>query len=449
MNNRMLISRRTLLRGMGAALALPWLEAMGPMTGWAADTKISSAAPNRMAFLYVPNGVNMAEWKPKSEGTLGELPSTLAVLNNHKKDFSVLTGLTADKARANGDGGGDHARALSAYLTGCQPRKTDGTDIRAGVSVDQVAAARLADKTRFGSLEIGTEAGSMAGNCDSGYSCVYSSTMSWRSATQPLPKEVNPKLVFERLFGTGSKAERERRDAQRKSVLDMVKEDFSELNGKLGKSDQRKLDEYFAAVRDLELRIERAANMPEAKAPENFGIPEGVPASYEEHLKIMADLMIAAFQTDSTRVCTYVLANEGSGKAYPFIGVKEGHHDLSHHGKNPEKLAKIAQINHFHMQQFAYVIERMKSIKEGDGTLLDHSMICYGSGNSDGDAHNHDDLPLLMAGRGCGTVTPGRHIVYPKETPINNLWLSMLNRMEIQTQQLGDSTGELKGLLVT
>lgn len=446
MNNRLLISRRTLLRGMGAALALPWLEAMGPMTGWAADTKVSQAAPNRMAFLYVPNGINMADWRPGAEGALTELPKILKPLEAHKQDFSILTGLTADKAFANGDGGGDHARALSAFLTGCQPRKTDGTDIRAGISVDQVAAARLADKTRLASLELGTEAGSMAGNCDSGYSCVYSSTMAWRSATQPLPKEVNPKLVFERMFGSGSKEERVKRDAQRKSVLDLVKEDFSELNGKLGKSDQRKLDEYFSAVRDLELRIERAANMPDLKAPENFALPTGVPASYEEHIRLMGELMILAFQTDATRVCTFVLANEGSGKAYPFIGVKEGHHDLSHHGNSEEKKAKIAEINRFHVTQLAYIVDRMKSIKEGDGTLLDHTMLCYGSGNSDGNRHNHDDLPILVAGKGCGTIKQGRHIVYPNRTPLNNLWLSMLNRMDIQTAQIGDSTGELKNL---
>ncbi|MGV3757247.1 MAG: DUF1552 domain-containing protein [Verrucomicrobiota bacterium] len=442
----MLISRRTLLRGLGASLALPWLEAMGPMTSWAADTKASQAAPNRMAFLYVPNGINMDDWKPGYEGALRDLPKILQPLDAHKQDFSLLTGLTADKAFANGDGGGDHARALSAFLTGCQPRKTDGTDIRAGISVDQVAAARLADKTRLASLELGTEAGSMAGNCDSGYSCVYSSTMAWRSATQPLPKEVNPKLVFERMFGSGSKAERMKRDAQRKSVLDLVKEDFGELNGKLGKSDQRKLDEYFSAVRDLELRIERAANMPDLKAPENFALPAGVPASYEEHIRIMGDLMILAFQTDATRVCTFVLANEGSGKAYPFIGVKEGHHDLSHHGNSAEKKAKIAEINRFHVTQLAYIIERMKSIKEGDGTLLDHTMLCYGSGNSDGNRHNHDDLPILVAGKGCGTIKTGRHVVYPNRTPLNNLWLSMLNRMDLKTQQLGDSTGELQNL---
>jgi hypothetical protein len=446
MNNHLHISRRTLLRGMGAALALPWLEAMGPMTSWGADTKLSQAAPNRMAFLYVPNGINMADWKPGYEGALKDLPKVLQPLESFKQDFSILTGLTADKAFANGDGGGDHARALSAFLTGCQPRKTDGTDIRAGISVDQVAAAQMGDKTRLASLEIGTEAGSMAGNCDSGYSCVYSSTMAWRSATQPLPKEVNPKLVFERLFGSGSKEERAKRDAQRKSVLDLVKEEFSELNGKLGRTDQRKLDEYFSAVRDLELRIERAAKMPDLKAPENFAQPAGIPQSYEEHIRIMGELMVLAFQTDATRICTFVLANEGSGKPYPFIGVKEGHHDLSHHGGSEEKKAKIAQINRFHVTQLAYVIERMKSIKEGDGTLLDHTMLCYGSGNSDGNRHNHDDLPILVAGKGCGTIKTGRHVVYPNRTPLNNLWLSMLNRMDIKTQQLGDSTGELQNL---
>ncbi len=447
MSNRFQISRRMALRGIGATLALPWLEAMGPLDSWASgNTPASKAAPNRMAFLYVPNGKNMVDWTPKNEGELGELPAILEPLAEYKRDFSILTGLTADKARANGDGGGDHARALSAFLTGVQPRKTDGTDIRAGVSVDQVAASRVGEQTRLASLEIGTEAGSMAGNCDSGYSCVYSSTMSWRSATQPLPKEVNPKLVFERLFAAGSAKDRAKRDAQRKSILDLVKEDFSDLNGRLGRNDQRKLDEFASAVRDIELRIERAAKFPEPKAPEGVATPAGIPPTYEEHVRLMADLMVLAFQTDTTRVGTFVIANEGSNKPYPFIGVREGHHDLSHHGNDEAKKAKIAQINRFHTAQLAYILGKLKSVKEGDGTLLDHCMLCYGSGNSDGNAHNHDNLPILLAGRGCGTLTAGRHIVYPKETPLNNLWLAMLNRMEIKVQQLGDSTGELKNI---
>lgn len=447
MKEPLMLSRRTMLRGLGATLALPWLEAMGPLRSWArGDTPANQAAPNRMAFLYVPNGINMADWRPREEGALGELPSILEPLAAHRHDFSILTGLTADKARPNGDGAGDHARALAAFLTGAQPRKTDGTDIRAGISVDQVAAARMADKTRVPSLEIGTEAGSMAGNCDSGYSCVYSSTMSWRSATQPLPKEVNPKLVFERLFGTGSARERARRDAQRKSLIDLVKEDYHDLNGRLGASDQRKLDEYFSAVRDLELRIERAGKLSDPVIPDGVTTPAGIPESYRDHIRIMYDLMVLAFQTDSTRVCTFVIANEGSNKPYPFIGVKEGHHDLSHHGNSDEKKAKIAQINRFHTTQLAYLFDRLKSVKEGDGTLLDHCMIAYGSGNSDGNRHNHDDLPMLLAGRGCGTLQQGRHVVYANDTPLNNLWLSLLNRMELRVHQLGDSTGELPAL---
>jgi hypothetical protein len=440
-----LISRRTVLRGIGAAISLPWLEAMGPLSAWGADTAPAKAAPNRMAVLYVPNGKNMADWTPAAEGAEFELPAILEPLAPVKQELLVLTGLTADKARPHGDGGGDHARALAAFLTGCQPRKTDGTDIRAGVSVDQVAASRVGDQTRLSSLEIGCEQGAMAGNCDSGYSCVYSSTMSWRSATQPLPKEVNPKLVFERLFGGGADPLRAKRDANRKSVLDFIREDSGDLRGKLGATDQRKLDEYFTAIRDIEQRIERAEKMPPVATP-SIAKPQAVPGVYEEHIKLMADLMVLAFQAEVTRVCTFVLANEGSNRAYPFIGVPEGHHDLSHHGNEQKKKDKIRQINTFHVKQLAYLLTKLKSIPEGDGTLLDHCMVAYGSGNSDGNAHNHDNLPILVAGRGCGTLKTGRHIRFAKETPLNNLWLSLLDRMSVKMQTLGDSTGSLAGL---
>lgn len=440
------ISRRTVLRGLGAAVALPWLEAMGPLTGWAnAASAPASAAPNRLAVLYVPNGKNMVDWTPKAEGKDFDLPSILQPLSPVKDDLLVLTGLTADKARANGDGGGDHARALAAFLTGCQPRKTDGTDIRAGTSVDQLAAARIGDQTRLPSLEIGCEQGSMAGNCDSGYSCVYSSTMSWRSATQPLPKEVNPKLVFERLFGNGPDALRAKRDEKRKSVLDFVRDDAGDVRKQLGAGDQRKFDEYLGAVRDIEQRILRAEKLPPVKAPD-FTKPTAIPASYEEHLKLMCDLLVLAFQADVTRVSTFVFANEGSNKPYPFIGVREGHHDLSHHENKAEKKDKIRQINTFHTKQLAYLLTKLKGIKEGDGTLLDHCMIAYGSGNSDGNRHNHDDLPVLVAGKGCGTLKTGRHIRFAKETPLNNLWLSLLDRMSVKVQSLGDSTGALANL---
>jgi hypothetical protein len=445
MNRR--ISRRTVLRGLGVTVALPWLEAMGPVVSWAATTDSKSRpAPNRMAFLYVPNGANMDDWTPKSEGALEELPAILEPLKEHKRDFSVLTGLTADKARSHGDGGGDHARALGAFLTGAQPRKTDGADIRSGISVDQVAASRIGDQTRLPSLEIGCDPSNMSGNCDSGYSCVYSSTMSWRSATQPLPKEVNPQLVFERLFSDDGGKGRAQRDKLRQSVLDFVREDSRDMVQNLGASDKRKVDEYFTAIRDIELRMKRAEKLPPVKTPD-VKLPEGIPASYEEHMRLLCDLVVLAFQADVTRVVTFVLANEGSNKSYPFIGVSEGHHELSHHGNDKTKKQKIRDINRFHVSQLAYLLEKLKGVKEGDGTLLDHAMIAYGSGNSDGDRHNHDNLPIVLAGRGCDTIKSGRHIRYTSETPLNNLWLAMLERMDVKLGKLGDSTGHLKGLL--
>lgn len=439
------VTRRTMLRGVGVSLALPWLEAMGPQLGWADDTRQRDAAPNRMALLYVPNGKNMVDWTPDEDGADFTLKPIMQPLAAHRDKLTVITGLAADGARAHGDGGGDHARALAAFLTGAHPRKTDGTDIRNGISVDQIAASQIGARTRLPSLEVGSEHGAMAGNCDSGYSCVYSATMAWRSATQPLPKEINPKLVFERLFATTPGAAREKRDARRKSILDFVRADSQDLAGKLGAADQRKLDEYFAAVRDIELRIERTAKLPPIPTPD-YPVPAGIPQSYEEHIRLMCDLVVLAFQTDATRVCTFVLANEGSNKPYPFIDVPEGHHDLSHHGNKEEKKAKIRQINIFHASQLAYLLGKLDSVREGDGTLLDHSMVAYGSGNSDGNRHNHDDLPILVAGGGCGTIKTGRHIRLAKETPLSNLWVSLLNRMDVDVAKLGDSTGEVAGL---
>jgi hypothetical protein len=440
------ISRRTMLRGLGVSMALPWLEAMGPLTALASAGEKTKSAPNRVAFLYVPNGKNMEDWTPKAEGILpADLPKILEPLKELKDYFSILTNLTADKARAHGDGGGDHARAMSAFLTGVQPRKTDGADIRVGISVDQIAATRIGDQTRLPSLEIGAEAGAMAGGCDSGYSCVYSSTMSWRSSTQPLPKEVNPKLVFERMFASTKDADALKAKKVRASILDFVREDSKDLGKKLGSHDQRKLDEYFASIRDIEVRIERAEKLPEPKKP-NYTPPSQIPADYQEHLRIMSDLMVLAFQADVTRISTFVFANEGSGKPYPFIGVPEGHHDLSHHGKDAKKKEKIRDINTFHVKQLAYLLNKLKSTPEGDGNLLDHCMIAYGSGNSDGDRHNHDELPILLAGKGGKTIKQGRHVVFPKETPLNNLWLSMLQRMDMNIEQIGDSTGALAGL---
>jgi Protein of unknown function (DUF1552) len=440
------LSRRTVLRGLGTMIALPWLESMGSLTSWAAGAPGKRTAPNRMAFIYVPNGKDMPNWTPSAEGRLGGLPSILSTLGPVKDDILVLTGLTADKARPHGDGGGDHARAMAAFLTGAQPRKTDGTDIRASVSVDQLAASRIGDQTRLASLEIGCEPSAMAGNCDSGYSCVYSSTMSWKTPTQPLPKEVNPKMVFDRLFGSGASAERAHRDASRKSVLDFIREDTRALASRISSSDRQKLGEYFTSIREIEQRTQRLSQMPPVPVPGGAKAPQGIPADYAEHIRLLCDMLVLAFQADVTRVCTFVLANEGSNKSYPDLGVREGHHELSHHGRDAEKIRKIREINKFHVAQLAYLLGKLKSIREGDGTLLDHCMIAYGSGNSDGDRHNHDDLPILLAGRGGGTIRTGRHIRLPRETPVTNLWCSMLERMDVRVPFVGDSTGMLSAL---
>jgi hypothetical protein len=439
------MSRRTVLKGLGASLALPWLEAMGPLAAWANPAPTVQRTPNRVAFLYVPNGIHMQDWTPAEDGAAFTLPRTLEPLQGVKDRLMVLTGLTADKARPHGDGGGDHARAMAAFLTGCQARKTDGSDIRAGISVDQVAAARLADQTRLPSLEIGCDPSAMAGNCDSGYSCVYSSTISWRSATMPVPKLVSPRLVFDRLFGSGPDADRARRERNRRSILDYVRDDVAGLQARLSGNDRRKLEEYLASIRDIEQRIERASRLPEPARP-NLELPANVPTAYQEHIRLLCDLLVLAFQADITRVSTFVLANEGSNRPYPFIEVPEGHHDLSHHQNDARKQAKIAQINRFHVSQLAYLLEKLRSVREADGTLLDHCMIAYGSGNSDGNRHNHDDLPVLLAGGGCGTLRSGRHVRHVRETPLNNLWLSLLDRMGSPVDMLGDSTGRLGDL---
>jgi hypothetical protein len=442
------IKRRTFLRGVGTAIALPMLDAMLPerLARAAEAAAGGKPSPRRLAFCYVPNGAHMRDWKPEEYGKDFELPAILKHLEPVRSDISVLTGLACDKARPNGDGPGDHARAQAAFLTCSQPKKTAGADIKVGISVDQLAADKVGSKTRFASLELGCEKGSQAGNCDSGYSCAYSANMSWRSETTPVPKEVNPKSVFERLFGDGPgdgvASTRAKRDAHRKSVLDFALEDANDLKRRLGIRDQQKLDEYLYAVREVEMRIMSADLVDPAGQP-NITVPAGVPADYAEHLRIMFDLMALAFQSDQTRIATMMLANDGSNRAYNQIGVREGHHDLSHHGRNKEKLEKIGKINQFHMQQFAYFLKRLKTVKEGEGNLLDNSMILYGSGIGDGDRHNHDDLPIVLAGRGGGTLKPGEHVKYKRDTPLANLYVSLLERMEVQVDEFGDSDGRL------
>jgi Protein of unknown function (DUF1552) len=449
------ITRRHVLQGLGTALALPLLDAMNPaMRGLALSGAAAAGEaerpPLRMAFLYAPNGKHMADWTPKATGSDFELPWILEPLAKVKEDLCVLSGLTQQKANANGDGPGDHARALATFLTGKQARKTSGADIRAGVSVDQLAADKLGRFTRFPSLEIGCDAGAQSGNCDSGYSCAYSSNIAWKTETMPLAKEINPKLVFERLFSTGRAGESEQARAKReryeKSVLDFVLEDARGLRTKLGLADQRKLDEYLNSIREIERRIAWAASRRENASPDQVAPPAGIPADYGEHLRLMGDLMALAFQADVTRVATYIFANEGSNRSYAFIDVPEGHHDLSHHGGDEKKHEKIKKINRFHVTQLAYLLEKLKGMKEGEGTLLDNCMIVYGSGIGDGNLHNHNDLPVLLAGRGAGTVKSGRHMAFPDGTPLTNLYLSMLDRAGAERDSLGDSTGRLSEL---
>ncbi|MGE0378275.1 MAG: DUF1552 domain-containing protein [Planctomycetaceae bacterium] len=441
------LSRRTALKGLGVSLAMPWLECMRPARLLAAADSGAAAAPLRMAFLFVPNGVNYGAWTPQRTGYRFDLPSILEPLSNVQDELLVLSGLTHDKGRANGDGPGDHARSASAFLTGAQPRKTSGAEIRSGVSVDQVAAQRVGHLTKFPSLELGCERGRGAGNCDSGYSCAYSSNISWASETTPVGKEVNPRLAFERLFAVGAKSEidesQRRRQALQKSILDYVANDARRLQGSLGHHDQRKLDEYLTGIREIEKRLDRLEHVPETDASIDYRGPEDAPDDYGEHLRLMCDIIVLAFQTDSTRIATFMLANEGSNRAYREIDVPDGHHDLSHHGGDAGKLDKIRRINRFHTTQLAYLLEKMKSIPEGDGTLLDHSMIVYGAGMSDGNAHNNENLPILLAGRGCGAVDTGRHVVYEQETPMTNLFLTMLDQMGAPVEFLGDSTGRL------
>ena len=440
------------MKGIGTAVSLPLLEAMAPSVKLFAATSSGgahgSSHPTRMAFVYVPNGVNMTDWTPKDEGLNFELPYILEPLKPLQKDLQVLSGLAHRKADANGDGPGDHARASATFLTGVQARKTAAVDIRVGVSVDQIAAAKIGKLTRFPSLELGCDKGQQAGSCDSGYSCAYQFNLAWKGDSTPLPPEVDPKLVFDRLFSNGIAGEAEERRARRqlnnKSVLDFVLDDATQLRGKLGATDRRKLDEYLTSVREIEQRIEQAEKF--AAANPDYAQPGGIPREYEQHLRVMLDLLALALQTDTTRIATFMIAHDGSNRAYPFIGIGDGHHDLSHHGGNEEKKKKIARINQFHVQQFAYFLERLKSVREGEGTLLDNCMVVYGSGISDGNAHWHHDLPVILAGKGGGTLTPGRHVRYAKDTPMTNLYLSMLERVGAPVERFGDSTGQLPDL---
>jgi hypothetical protein len=441
---------------MGAAVALPWLEAMSasaPLISSTASAAVRPAIegpPVRMGFLYVPNGMHMPDWKPRGPSeTEFELPKILQPLAAHRKQMNVITGLALDGAESHGDGGGDHARSVAAFLTGAHPRKTHGSEIRNGISVDQVAAQRIGHLTRLKSLELGTEDSASGGDCDTGYSCLYTSNISWRTATSPLGKEVDPAAVFERMFGAskgGAKA-MAAREKKRKSVLDFVLSDAKRLSDDLGINDRRKFDEYLYAVRDIERRLQSSNKLGKREeGVSDFPRPVGVPENYGEHVRLLLDMMTLAFQTDSTRIASFMFANAGSNRSYRNLAISEGHHNISHHGNAYDKQQKISKINQYHASLAAHLIDRLSRIPEGNGSLLDNCMILYGSGISDGNRHSHSDLPIALFGKGGGSIKTGRHIRVRAKTPLTNLYCSMLERVGAPVDKFSDSNGVIREL---
>ena len=436
------ISRRKILRGLGISISLPVLDSLNSK---AFSSQASNDSPKRMAFIYSPNGKNMEKWRPKSLGSDYQLSPTLEPLKDLKSDFQVLSGLDHENATNGGDGAGDHARANATFLTGMRAKKTAGADIRLGVSVDQLAAASLGHNTKLPSLELSCDAARKSGRCDSGYSCAYQFNISWRDEKLPMAPEANPRIVFERLFGSndsGSKEERMRRARQQKSILDYVLEDADRLHKSLGRNDKQKLDEYLTAVRDTEKKVQRAEKFA-AKAPD-VEAPAGIPGTYKEHIRMLYDLTALAFQTDTTRISTFMMAHDGSNRNFRDIGVPEGHHHLSHHGNNEKKLEKIAKIDRFYIEQFGYFLNKLKSIEDTDGkNVLENSMIVYGCGIADGNSHARHDLPILLAGHGGGKLNSGRHLDFQGEVPLSNLYVAMLDKFGVEVTKMGDSTGKL------
>lgn len=433
------LARRTFLRGLGTTMALPLLDSMVPAL---AATKPAV----RLAFVYHPVGMIMDRWTPAAEGAAFEFTPTMKALEPFRERMVVLSGLAQVQGRALGDGAGDHAREGATWLTGVHPKKTEGAGIRAGVSADQIAARELGKQTQLASLELGLESPTLAGGCDSGYSCAYTNTVSWRSATTPLPVEVNPRMVFERLFGDGESTDPAARKAvieDQRSILDYVAGSVDRLQTRLGKSDRSKLSEYLEAIRDIERRIQKAEQQSAQLQLPAMQRPSSIPEAFEDYAKLMMDLQVMAFQTDMTRVITFMLGRAGSNRTYRSIGISDGHHSITHHQNDPVKIAAVAKIDAHLVSVFTYFLHKMKATPDGDGNLLDHSMIVYGSSLSDANAHTHHDLPTALLGGGVGQVKGGRHIRYPKDTPLNNLFLNMLDRAGVPVENLGDSTGKL------
>jgi hypothetical protein len=440
------LPRRTFLKGLGAAVALPMLDAMTP--AFAGTTTPAAAAPTRLGFIYVPNGITMNKWTPATAGRGFEFSRILKPLEAYRDRTMVLSGLAQQNGNALGDGPGDHARAAACYLTGVHPKKTAGADIQNAVSVDQIAAAHIGTETRFPSIELGCDESRTVGNCDSGYSCAYTNSVAWRSPTSPMPPETNPRLAFERLFGSLDAgldpATRARRRRQRRSILDLVADRTNALVSTLGPSDRRKVDEYLTAVREIERRIQIAEQDTREVTPD-FEMPSGVPVTFAEYATLMYDIQAVAFQADLTRVATLMIGREGSLRTYPEIGVPDPHHPLTHHQNNPEWIEKITKVNTFHTELFAKFVGKLREMPDGDGSVLDHSILVYGSGIADGNEHTHEDLPVLLVGGGGG-VQGDRHVVYEPNTPMTNLYLTLLDRIGVRQETIGDSTGQIAHL---
>jgi hypothetical protein len=432
------LDRRTLLRGLGTAIALPLLDAMSPAL------RAAPKPPVRLMFGMVPNGVTMKEWTPSAVGKSFEFTRVLKPLEALRQQTLVITGL-AHKTGASKEAG-DHARAGGTFLTGVHPKRTtNAAQIEVGISADQVAAQIVGKQTRLASLELACEATRMVGSCDAGYSCAYQAALSWRSASMPMPPEVNPRQVFERLFGSLDAsldpAPRNAMAADRASVLDFVNKRTHRLTATLGPADRRKIDEYLTSIREIEKRIQRSESDQKQVNP-TIEKPDGIPTNFVEHVSLMHDLLAVALQADMTRVSTMMYAREGSNRSYPELGFSDAHHPITHHRYIPDLVEKVTRINLHHMEQFAAFAAKLAAIPEGDGSLLDNCMLCYGSSISDGNAHSHVNLPVVVVGRGGGAIQTGQHLKL-SQTPMTNLFLTLLDRMGVPTEKLGDSDGQL------
>jgi hypothetical protein len=436
---KMAVPRRSFLRGVGVTVALPLLDAMIPALSAA------PVSPRRLGFVYIPNGAVMAKWQPKVAGPLSDLPSTLSPLAPFKDQLVIPIGLNQKQAESFGDGNGDHSRAGSTYLSGVHPKHTEGADVKNGTTVDQYAAQELGKDTRLRSLEIAMEQVFLIGNCDNGYSCAYTNSISWRTPTEPNPMETNPRVVFERLFGDGgSAAVRLAQMREDRSILDFVDSGIAGLQKKLGASDRNIVSDYLESVREIERRIQIAERQQDSES--SLVLPErpiGAPEAYEDHAKLMFDLIALAFQADITRVFTFTLGKEQTNQPYPQIGVNDAHHAVSHHQNDPVKLDKGAKINKYHVELVSHFLTKLKATQEGDGNLLDHTLVLHGGGISDADAHSHINLPLVLVGGAGGSIKGGRSISYPAETPMNNLHLALLDKVGVRIEKFGDATGVL------